>query len=145
MKSLKILSLFVVLGFFLLHTSCDNAAQKVTKAEENVVDAEKDLQTAQDEYIADIANYRLVSAERIAANDKSIADFNARIEKEKKSVSADYRAKIKELEQKNTDMKKKMDDYKEDGKDNWEAFKAEFGRDMDNLGESISSFGKKGE
>jgi hypothetical protein len=142
MKSSKFLSLILVVGFFLLHISCDNAAQKVVKAEENVVDAEKDLQMAQEEYLADVMEYRLLSAEKIAANEKSIADFNARIDKEKKSVSADYRAAIKELEQKNSDMKKKMEDYQENGKEKWDLFKAEFGKDMDALGESISNFGK---
>lgn len=97
---------------------------------------------AQEEYLADVKEYRLLSAEKIAANDKSIADFNARIDKEKKTVSADYRAKINELEQKNSDMKKKMDDYQDNGKEKWDIFKAEFGRDMDALGESISNFGK---
>ena len=36
-----------------------------------------------------------------------------------------------------------MDDYKADGKANWEAFKAEFNRDMDELGAAIKSFGEK--
>ncbi len=132
-----------MLGIFLMFTSCDNAAQKVAKAEENVVDAEKDLQMAEEEYLADIEQYRLLSAEKIAANNRSIAEFNARIEQEKKEVRADYRSKIKELEIKNSDMKKKMDEYRVEGKDKWEIFKTEFGKDMDELGESISNFGKK--
>lgn len=40
-------------------------------------------------------------------------------------------------------MKKKMDEYRVEGKDKWELFKTEFGKDMDELGESISNFGKK--
>jgi len=143
MKSSKLLFLFPMLGIFLMFTSCDNAAQKVVKAEENVVDAEKDLQMAEEEYLADIEQYRLLSAEKIAANNRSIAEFNARIEQEKKEVRADYRSKIKELEIKNSDMKKKMDEYRVEGKDKWEIFKTEFGKDMDELGESISNFGKK--
>jgi phage terminase small subunit len=126
-----------------MFTSCDNAAQKVVKAEENVVDAEKDLQMAEEEYLADVEQYKLLSAEKIAANDRSIAEFNARIEQEKKEVRADYKAKIKSLEIKNSDMKKKMDEYRVEGKDKWELFKTEFGKDMDELGESISNFGKK--
>lgn len=126
-----------------MFTSCDNAAQKVVKAEENVVDAEKDLQMAEKEYLADVEQYKLLSAEKIAANDRSIAEFNARIEQEKKEVRADYKAKIKSLEIKNSDMKKKMDEYRVEGKDKWELFKTEFGKDMDELGESISNFGKK--
>jgi hypothetical protein len=42
----------------------------------NVVDAEKDLQMAQEEYLADIKEYKILSAEKIAANDKSIAEFS---------------------------------------------------------------------
>ena len=143
MKSLKLLVLFTMLGIFFMFTSCDNAAQKVVKAEENVVDAEKDLQMAEEEYLADVEQYKLLSAEKIAANDRSIAEFNARIEQEKKEVRADYKAKIKSLETKNSDMRKKMDEYRVEGKDKWELFKTEFGKDMDELGESISNFGKK--
>ncbi|MBK7805153.1 MAG: hypothetical protein KA270_18405 [Saprospiraceae bacterium] len=143
MKSSKLLFLFTMLGIFFMFTSCDNAAQKVVKAEENVVDAEKDLQMAEEEYLADVEQYKLLSAEKIAANDRSIAEFNARIEQEKKEVRADYKAKIKSLETKNSDMKKKMDEYRVEGKDKWELFKTEFGKDMDELGESISNFGKK--
>lgn len=132
-----------MLGIFFMFTSCDNAAQKVVKAEENVVDAEKDLQMAEEEYLADVEQYKLLSAEKIAANDRSIAEFNARIEQEKKEVRADYKAKIKSLETKNSDMKKKMYEYRVEGKDKWELFKTEFGKDMDELGESISNFGKK--
>jgi len=144
MKSSKLLFFFTMLGIFFMFTSCDNAAQKVVKAEENVVDAEKDLQMAEEEYLADVEQYKLLSAEKIAANDRSIAEFNARIEQEKKEVRADYKAKIKSLETKNSDMKKKMDEYRVEGKDKWELFKTEFGKDMDELGESISNFGKKG-
>lgn len=143
MKSSKLLFLFTMLSIFFMFTSCDNAAQKVVKAEENVVDAEKDLQMAEEEYLADVEQYKLLSAEKIAANDRSIAEFNARIEQEKKEVRADYKAKIKSLEIKNSDMKKKMDEYRVEGKDKWELFKTEFGKDMDELGESISNFGKK--
>jgi hypothetical protein len=143
MKSSKVLALFTVLGFFLFLTSCDTGAKKVDNAQENVVEAEKDLQEAKEEYVADMENYRMLTAEKIAANEKSIAEFNARVETEKKEVRADYKQKITELEQKNSDMKRKLDNYQEEGKENWEIFKTEFGKDMDNLGESISNFGKK--
>ncbi len=34
-------------------------------------------------------------------------------------------------------MKIKMDNYKEDGKEKWEAFKSEFSHDMDELGSAL--------
>ncbi len=54
-----------------------------------------------------------------------------------------YLNKIKELELKNSDMKKKMDEYKADTKEGWEKFKTEFEKDMDNLGVAITEFGNK--
>lgn len=74
------------------------------------------------------------TAARTEANNKSIAEFNARTSNEKKELQAEYQKKIAELEQKNSDMKKRMDEYKADSKEQWDAFKAEFNRDMDELG-----------
>ncbi|MBK8623877.1 MAG: hypothetical protein IPN79_19520 [Saprospiraceae bacterium] len=143
MKSFKLLALIVISGFITVMFSCDSAKQKVTNAEENVVEAEQELQEAEDDYLADVEKHRMMYSERITANEQSIAEFNARVAEEKKEVKADYQNKIKELELKNSDMKKKMDEYKADGKDGWEKFKTEFDKDMDNLGNAITEFGNK--
>ena len=55
-------------------------------------------------------------------------------------AKADYHNKIMELEQKNSDMKKKLDDYKTEGKQKWEIFKTEFSHDMDELGKAFNDF-----
>ncbi len=39
-----------------------------------------------------------------------------------------------ELENKNSDLKKKLSDFKDDDKDKWISFKEEFNHDMDELG-----------
>jgi len=118
-------------------TGCNTSAQKVENAEENVASANEDLNDANEAYKQEIDNYRKEADEKIAANNKSIAEFNARIALEKKDAQDDYRKQIATLEQKNTDMKKKMDDYKAEGKDKWEQFKTEFNRDMDELGKAF--------
>ncbi|MBA3704367.1 MAG: peptidase M23, partial [Bacteroidetes bacterium] len=118
-------------------TSCSSPEKKVENAETGVLEANQDLDQANAEYLADVETYRKETAEKIAANNQSIAEFNARIENEKKEAKADYKKKIAELEQKNTDMQKRMDDYKVDGKDKWETFKAEFSHDMDQLGDAF--------
>lgn len=118
-------------------TSCDSPAQKLGAAQENVKDANKDLDEANEAYLDEIEAYRKESAAKISANDKSIAAFNARIENEKKEVRDEYKRKIAELEQKNTDVKKRLDEYKADGKDNWATFKLEFSHDMDALGKAL--------
>jgi len=117
----------------LMFTGCNSPAEKVEDAKMNVTEAHSDLAKANDEYLVDQENYRKETTERIAANDKSIAEFNVRIEKEKEEAKANYKNKVAELEQKNSDLKKKMDDYTEEGKEKWESFKREFNHDMEEL------------
>src|SRR5882672_5487943 len=89
-------------------TSCNTRAKNVEEAQNDVKDANKDLAKANEEYLADMESYRKETAEKIAANNRSIAEFNARIKEQKQEAAADYKLKIAKLEQKNTDMKKHM-------------------------------------
>lgn len=137
-------TLFVVGG---LLTSCNSPAKKVEIAENEVTEANKDvneankgLDEAQEEYKEEIRNYRQETADKIAANDKSLAEFRARVATDKKEAREEYNMKINKLEEKNTDLKKKMDDYKEDSKENWEKFKTEFSHDLDELGAAFKDF-----
>jgi hypothetical protein len=140
-KEILTLAIFASLTSGIL-TSCKSSAEKVEDAEKNVTEANNDLNQANEEYITDIENYRIETAGKISANNQSIADFNTRIANEKKEAKEDYKKRIAELEQKNTDMKKKMDDYKATGKENWENFKAEFSHDMEELGKGFSDLTK---
>lgn len=118
-------------------TSCNTPEQKVENAQTKVTEANNDLNEANQEYLEDIKNYRKETADKIEANDKSIIEFKARIENEKKEAKETYKKKIAELEQKNSDMKKSMEDYKAEGKAKWDIFKAEFSHDMDELGKAF--------
>lgn len=130
----------VVVATVTITTSCNTSQKKVENAQENVADAAIDLDKANEEYMAEVASYRIATQEKIDANNVSINEFKTRIASEKKEVRADYNEKITALELKNTDAKKRMDDYKEDGKDKWESFKREFNHDMDELSQSLKDF-----
>jgi hypothetical protein len=132
----------VFMGVAIL-TGCETSAEKVAKAEINLSQANKDLDEAQEEYVADIENYKKETDEKIAANEKSITEFEARITNEKKEAKDDYNKKIIALQQKNIDMKKRMDDYKADGKEKWELFKADFTKGMNDIGESLRDLTSK--
>ena len=116
---------------------CSSPSEKVEKAQDQVVEANNNLDTAIKNYQADINAYRIETANRIAANELAIAKFNVKIANEKKEAKADYLKKIAALEKRNADMKIKLADYKEDGDDKWKTFKAEFNKEMDDLGKSI--------
>ena len=131
------LSLLVVSGLI----SCNTPAENVANAQANVTQANNNLDSANKAYEEDMAKYRKETADRIVANDSSIAQFKARIAKEKKEDRAEYKKKIEKLNAKNSDLKKRMDDYKAEGKNNWQIFKAEFSHDMDALGSSIKNIG----
>jgi len=44
------------------------------------------------------------------------------------------------LEQKNKNLKKQMKAFEADTKEDWLSFKAEFKRDMDDLGDALENF-----
>lgn len=128
----------IVVTASLLITSCNTPAEKVEHAQDNVSEANEDLNKANEAYLADVETYRTVTADKINANNQSIIDFNTRIENKKNEAKADYKKKVAELDAKNNDMKKRMEDYKADNKENWESFKTEFNHDMDELGKAFT-------
>jgi hypothetical protein len=123
--------------------SCSSPEEKVEKAENEVVEANDKLDSAIKNYKEDMAAYRIETANQIANNEKTIADFNLKIAKKKKELKADYLEEIAALEKKNTDMKMKLNSYKDDGNDKWRIFKTEFSKEMDDLGKSIKDLTTK--
>jgi len=143
--TLQVLSLVLMIGYGVSKSDDELIAhgQKVPTlvSESNALPiGYKDLDKANEEYLTDVENYRRESADKIATNERSIAEFKTRVANEKKEAKAEYQKKITDLEQKNTDMKKRMDDYKVEGKENWEKFKSEFKYDMDELGKAFKEF-----
>jgi hypothetical protein len=137
-KSIYKLSLVACLLGGIL-TGCHTPAEKVANAQISVDAANEELDQANHEYLAEVEKYRKEASEKIAANEKSIAEFNARMATEKSDAKAAYQDKITAIEKKNSDLKKKMDEYKAEGKDQWEKFKIEFSRDMDELGKAFKN------
>ncbi|HPH99979.1 MAG TPA: hypothetical protein PK772_06610, partial [Chitinophagaceae bacterium] len=81
--------------------------------------------------------FKQISAEKIANNEKRIAALKIQLAQEGKDIKAKYEKKVAELEQKNINMKSNIDTYKEDGKDKWKLFKRSFNQDMDMLDKSL--------
>lgn len=125
-----------------LLASCDNSARKVDRAEEEVEEANRKLEEANREYMKDIETARLETAEEVEANNKILTDFRERIKNENKKVRENYEVRMTELEQRNADMKRKMDEYRAEGKDKWENFKSEFNHDMHELRMAFKDLGK---
>lgn len=116
-----------------LLTGCDNPKQKVGNAQSAVIESNKDLKQANRELISDIDQYRREATEKIAANDSTITAFKSNIANETGDAKAASEKQLAILEQKNRDMKKKLADYKGEGKEQWETFKTKFSHDLDSL------------
>lgn len=87
--------------------------------------------------------YRTEQEKKIAENEMQIAELRAKKDKVKKENLAKYDAEINKLEQKNKDLKKRIvKNYKNEGKEKWEAFKKEFNHDMDELKRSLQNLFK---
>jgi chromosome segregation ATPase len=135
-KTILIFALYVMLAVIIM-TGCETPAEKVENSKNNLDNAQKTLDKANSAYQAEVQNYRKEMSKRIAANDKILADFKERVEHDKKNAKAEYNKKIDELEQKNTDLKKEIDQYTEAGITKWEEFKLGFNHDIDALGKAL--------
>ena len=81
----------------------EKARENLKEAKSDVVDAKLDLKEAQKDSVSDFQQFKKESDDKIKDNEKSIADFRAKIANDKKEEKAKYEKKLAELEQKNTD------------------------------------------
>jgi predicted RNase H-like nuclease (RuvC/YqgF family) len=135
-KTISALAVTIFIAGAIL-TGCQSSAKKVENARDKVIEANQELSQALKD---SIQQFKTESELKISANEKSIAEFKAKIKNEKKENKAAYEKKLAELEQKNSDLKKKLEEFKDDSKANWKTFKTEFSNDMNELGQALKDF-----
>lgn len=79
---------------------------------------------------------------KIRQNQDSISIAKKRIEKEDAKIKVKYRKMIVKLEERNNNMEAKLKDYKDEGKDKLEKFRADFNNSMDSIGTDIKDLFK---
>jgi phage host-nuclease inhibitor protein Gam len=129
---------FTILFSAIVTLGCKSPALKSDSAKEK--SSNENTNQVQDSYKADIDNFKKDINQKISENEKTIAGYKDQMIRNKKDVQASYNEQIENLEKKNLALKKRMDEYKEDSKENWNSFKAEFNHDMDELGKSLKDF-----
>jgi len=144
-KTIFILGLTVLMSGTVL-IGCLSSDEKVEAARNNLNDANKDVQIANQELTQakqdSILMFRQEAAERISLNKKSIADLKLKISKENKVLKAKNEKKLEELEKRNNLLEKSLADYKDDEKTKWSEFKIEFNNDLDELGKAFQNLTK---
>lgn len=136
----RTLIMSMAFGVVMFMASCGSPSRNAKVADEEVTQAEQDLRTAQMNYAEEVELFRAEVNKKIAQNKKEIAVINAKIEEGGDEAKAKYKTQIEELEDQNEALNKRMRTYKSDARKDWEAFKTEFNKDMDNLWEALTNF-----
>lgn len=126
------------LTLLLLTSNCSSPSQDVKNSKEDISNAQEALIKAENEVAAEIISFKNKSQQQINDNEVNIAQLKAKIKSNSKSVKDDFRDQLEILEQKNTAMKTRISEYKDNGKENWQAFKTGFSNDMDQLSQSLN-------
>lgn len=147
MNNFKIIvfaSAFIMLTFLVGCQSegekVDDARMELQTSKDNVIQAKTELTQAIKDSTEEYQNFKMQSELRILQHEKDIAELKLQIAKTNKTTKSNYEKMIVDLEQKNYLLKENLKTYNEKGKENWEAFKIKFSRNMDDLGNSISNF-----
>ena len=130
--------------FAMILSGCQSSEKKVENAQDKVQDAENNLTKANQELnmaIRDsIRQFKIESESTISTYEKNIADIKIKIAKTNKENRAAYERKLADLEQKNLEMKSKIEAFRDDENAKWAAFRREFNHDMGELGQALKDF-----
>ncbi|MHB8580701.1 MAG: sll1863 family stress response protein [Ignavibacteriaceae bacterium] len=135
----KIVTLGVI-GFLagVVFMGCQKAGENNSQQpNESMVETKPDSQAVKTSYSDDWKSFKSTSEQKIQDNENSITAFKEKMKKTGTKMKAKYNKEIASLEKSNRAMKKKLEEFKNDGKSAWEDFKTGFNNDMDKLGKAI--------
>lgn len=124
---------------------CKSTTKEEVASQEKVDEAEQDLEDAKDSLVVakkaataeEWQTFKDQTDSVISYNEGQITVLKQKMQKTGKSVDAKYQKNIDILEQKNKNLKTKIDTYKNDANSDWQSFKREFNHDMDEIGKSF--------
>ncbi len=147
----KIILIFALTGISvsMCTTAFGQEDKKVVKAKKEVVEAKKDLKVAQNDLaqakndsIEDYKKFKMEAEIQINENNKKIAELKAKkSDATDKDARARYDKRVLALEQRNIELKKKLDGASTVKTSNWPSFKREFNHDMEEFGSAFKNIG----
>jgi len=135
---------FILAGSLLIaglfFTGCDNR----DNAKDDVEKANQDMIDAQIQFEKEWQQFKSDAELKINTNQQKIDDFKAAMKTTSAKFKAKYENEVLTLEQKNIELKKKLNEFKYERKENWEDFKKAFNSDMDSIVTTLNDiFSKK--
>ena len=133
--------LAVLVSIFI--SSCNKSPKAkeevLNNAKQDVVIANDDLNEATSDSIVEFNKYKTSIQTKLAENEKVISDLKASIKAEDRKTQTLYNKQLENLQLRNTELKLKIETYKQGPTQKWELFKVDFNKELDKLGKSISS------
>lgn len=126
-----------------------SCGQSVQEAQDNVTDAEKNLEIAEEGLqrsildSTEMARYKSSAEENIASNEQKLIDLKVANTSKNKTIAEQYEKDLKELEAQNAQLKKDVHEYEDKDMTKWEEFTLGFNQRMDKLGKSISEMAER--
>ena len=147
-KAISILAISIFIAGT-VSVGCQSTDKKADVTEENNQEVQKDAMNA--EYDAAVQEQKAANAGEwqdfkdktnaaIEANEIRIAELKVKMKHTEKSIDATYSKNIEILEQRNKDLKVRMDNFKNDAKSDWESFKRELDHDVNELDQALKDF-----
>ncbi len=139
------LAIFLIQGIIL--TGCNSSSQKAENAKENVQEAREDLSEAKQDAntaIVKAANeqewkeFKIDAEARIKKNELRISQEKTKLKRNGNNVDEAAKQRIDALETRNAEFTNRINNYEKNQTD-WETFKLEFNRDMDELGNEFNN------
>ena len=146
-KTIVTISAAIIIAATVL-PGCKSSTEKEAAAQENVQEAKEDLKEVQQDANAEAVKaanaeewreYKMEVEMKIQNNEIRIVELKEKIKKKGKVLDSIYETRINTLEEKNKEMRAKLNAYEKEQSD-WQTFKTEFNRDMDELGQSLKDF-----
>jgi len=140
-KPILILTLAGFLTTGLLQSCNQSSSNRIERQEDKLLEEKQDVDDAsQDLYQAvrdSVRQFKLEAQNQISENNRKIDELKEKIANGKKSARDKYEGTISDLERKNKELQKRLDEFNAETADNWASFKREFSHDMNELGNSL--------
>ena len=146
MKTRIILNLLLALLVSISISSCNKSPKakeaELNEAKQEVENAEVDLDEAKTDSVYALNKYKSSIQIKLVENEKVITELKAKIEDKDRKTQTLYYRQLENLQIKNTELKLKIENYKQGPTQKWELFKVDFNNELDDLGKSISNTAK---
>lgn len=119
------------------HQRSEKEAQEILETNRKLEAAQVELDKLTEAYRIEVETFRTQNRLEIEENNRTIAELKAKSIGQKKELKDEYFTNIEDLEYKNNQLLLKLENHKEEGRDNWEKFKLEFNNDLKDLDNSF--------